>query len=218
MKKTTLLFVLVFGLVGMLATVPAFANTLYNNNTANSGNLAAWNISANNYIVSDSFTLSASSTVTNASFYAWLTPGDSLESVEWSIGTTPYSNSLGSGTAFTSQIFRLSNSFGASVDQETFTIPNLSLSAGTYWFTLQDALVYFNSDSVYWDVSNGTHSTAYVSGIGNINGYMGPGTNSESFYIIGTPDATVTPEPSSFWLLGSGLAGLAGLIKRKLMA
>jgi hypothetical protein len=32
------------------------------------------------------------------------------------------------------------------------------------------------------------------------------------------PDMGLTPEPNSLWLLGSGLAGLAGLIKRKLMA
>jgi|CZKF01.1.fsa_nt_gi hypothetical protein len=32
------------------------------------------------------------------------------------------------------------------------------------------------------------------------------------------PPPATTPEPSSFLLLGSGLAGLAGLIKRKLMA
>jgi hypothetical protein len=38
------------------------------------------------------------------------------------------------------------------------------------------------------------------------NGYFGPDMGFE------------TPEPSSFLLLGSGLAGLAGLIKRKLMA
>ena len=33
-----------------------------------------------------------------------------------------------------------------------------------------------------------------------------------------TLDGGTTPEPSSFLLLGSGLAGLAGMLKRKLAA
>jgi hypothetical protein len=44
------------------------------------------------------------------------------------------------------------------------------------------------------------------------NGYFGADFGYEE------PPSSTTPEPSSFLLLGSGLAGLAGLLKRKLMA
>ena len=67
-----------------------------------------------------------------------------------------------------------------------------------------------------WDISNGP-SVAYSVLYGSTSNLVVPGSNSETFQILGTP-ADVTPEPSSFLLLGSGLVGLAGVLKRKLMA
>ena len=86
-----------------------------------------------------------------------------------------------------------------------------ALQAGSYW------LVAYNSDPETlqgWFFAFDDRTTIIAnSEVGSVSGmYTHPGTEA-GFEIDGT-----TPEPSSFLLLGSGLAGLAGLIKRKLKA
>jgi len=222
MKKSAILAVSILGLVGALAAVPASAGpvVLYDNATVLSGTYDAWPINQG-FSVSDSFTLSSSSTVGGADFNVWLSPGDTLSSVFFSIGTEPLYLGGGTneeeGTAYPTARFIEVNSDGYDIDEESFSINSLPLVAGTYWFSLQNAVAVSGNPLIYWDMSNGP-SVAYVSTHGNTNGYAGVvGTNSDTFQILGT-SAAVTPEPSSFLLLGSGLLGLAGLIKRKLMA
>jgi hypothetical protein len=89
--------------------------------------------------------------------------------------------------------------------------PDLLSCCGTYWLQLSGAIA-TDGDPVWWDESDGK-STAYQI----FPEEDDPSIPSESFKILGS-QIDCTPEPSSFLLLGSGLAGLAGLIKRKLNA
>ena len=220
MSRVATVPTLILGLAGLLAAngaVPAFADSiaLYDNTVpANTGSLDALVIMSPN-AVSDSFTLAAPSIITGATFDAWLSDNqvpDQFTSIEWSIGTNPYDGSLGTGGAVPATTGQGQLEFyGLYVlEFESISIPDISLAAGTYWFTLQDGST-VSGNEAGWDVSNGP-STAFESGIGNVNGYYLPGTDSNTFQVLGTD----TPEPSSLLLLGSGLAGLAVMIRRKL--
>ena len=70
----------VAGIVLILAA-PMVAGVVYENGPVN-GQTDAWTINFG-YTISDSFTVSSGPTnLTGLSFWAWLTPGDTLESVE----------------------------------------------------------------------------------------------------------------------------------------
>ena len=214
MKKAALA-VLSLALVGAVASAPAFAGTLYSNGPVN-GTFDAVTINGGQEI-SDSFTLTSTSTITGADFGAWLFTGDTLSSVDWSIGTTPFGGSV--STASTTGVFDFNNGGGFDIYTESFSTGSLTLGPGTYYLTLQNAVA-SNGDSAFWDINNGP-SVAYFQNegaSGNLNGVFEPGSNSEAFDIDGTSGGPVIPEPSSFLLLGSGLVSFAGMMRRKLKA
>ena len=112
------------------------------------------------------------------------------------------------------------NSYGYNVCVESGSFNGPAFS-GTAWLTLQNANVP-SGDPVYWDEnsgvgcqSNGCPSSAQE----NTNGTI----PSEAFTLqmgattsTSTSSTGTTPEPSSIMLFGSGILGLAGVLRRKL--
>ena len=193
----------------VLAAAPAFADV---NNGPINGTTDAWTINFG-YVVSDTFTPDHTS-VTGFQIGVWELPGDVLTSVDWSItlaenGGTVY----GFGTAATTDTFISSNQFGYDIDKISVTGLNVGLNAGTYWLNLQNAVVP-SGDPVYWDENSGQGcggggcpSQASESAVGTIP--------SEAFTVHGGM-GPMTPEPGSILLFGSGILGIAGLLRRKL--
>jgi hypothetical protein len=215
MKRSAIVSVLSLGLMGALAAVPAFAgDVLYDNTTTYSfGNSPDWSWGTNG--TTDSFVLSSDATVTGITLGLWVNPSDAPASVAWQITNNQFDGSpIAGGTATT-----LSNTyvttftsgvFSSDIYDTAFSISGLPLSAGTYWLEIDGATTVLGG-GVSWDESLGP-STAYISD-GDTE------EPSETFQILGENGGpAVTPEPSTFLLLGSGLAGLAGLIKRKVRA
>jgi PEP-CTERM motif len=204
-----------------LAMLPASAQVLYDDGPIN-GTTDAWTINFG-YITSDSFTLFNNSKVGGFNFGAWELPGDTLTSVDWSITSQPFSgNVFGSGTAGGSNLtdqFISTNQYGYDIDKITVTGLNVNLASGsTYWLNLQNAVVP-SGDPVYWDENSGIGCTG-DNGMGEgcpsqaaSSCFECDNIPSESFDINGTSGQT--PEPSSIVLFGSGILGLAGILRRK---
>ena len=198
-----------------LAAIPAVAQTLYENGPVN-GQVDAWTINFG-YAVTDSAQVNG--TVAGFSFWAWLIPGDTISNVELSIGSSPYGTDQFDGFVNVTSSNCFGNSFGYNVCDETASLNGPTLN-GNYWFTLQNANVP-SGDPVYWDensgvgcTSSGCPSQAQENSIGSIPSEaftVSGGTTSTSSTTTGT-----TPEPSSIMLFGSGILGLAGVLRRKL--
>jgi hypothetical protein len=208
-----------FALCLTLLVVPATAQTVYSNGPIN-GNTDAWTINFG-FIVSDTFNVTNNdTTITGGSFGMWLVPGDTLTSAELSI-----TSGENGGTSYFDQTVNfvqsncMVNGFGDNVCTENTTFNGPTLNAGTYWLNLQNATT-FSGDPVYWDENSGP-SKASENTVGSIP--------SEAFTVFGcvggqcettttstTSTTTSVPEPSSIMLFGSGILGLAGLLRRKL--
>ena len=192
-----------------LVAIPALAQTtIYSNGPVN-GTTDGWTINSG-FVVSDTFTVgSGAPAVTGLVFASWAFPGDVLETAEVSITSSEFG-----GTTFSDQVVSFTqsgcsrNQYGFNVCTETGTFGSaVNLAAGTYWLNLANAVV-STGDPIYWDENSGP-SSASENSVGTIP--------SEAFTVVGGSTTTGTvPEPSTILLLGSGLLGVAGMLRRKL--
>ena len=197
-----------------LVALPAMADTVYDNGPIN-GTTDAWTINFG-FVVSDSFTVSGGgATVNGLAFGAWLFPGDILQSAEVSITDAEFGGTtFFDGVVNFTQSGCVGNQYGYNVCTETGSFTDTALADGTYWLNLQNASVN-TGDPIYWDENSGP-SQASENSVGTIP--------SEAFTLTGTGGTTSTttttggtvPEPSSIMLFGSGILGLAGVLRRKL--
>jgi hypothetical protein len=200
-----------------LVSSPAWAQWSYDNGAIN-GTTDAWTINFG-YVVSDTF-FTGGQSVTSFSFGVWEFPGDTLSSVDWSITDSenspcPSDECIANGTAKNlTDKFVSSNQYGYNIDMITASI-NAQVPQGVeLWLNLQNATVP-SGDPVYWDENSGAGcggsmcpSSASESAVGTIA--------SEAFTIGSSSGTGTTPEPSSIMLFGSGILGLAGLLRRKI--
>jgi hypothetical protein len=217
-----------------VSAIPALAAVGYDNGRGN-GTTDAWTINFG-YVVSNDFSTGPEGTGMNLvigfSLNTWEFPGDSLSSLDFSITDSenapcPSELCLGSGTVSKNAMtlndaFISTNQFGYNFDlvSANLSFNSVSVPEGVrLWLNLYNAVVP-SGDPVYWDENSGAGcggyqgngdcpSSASESAVGTIP--------SEAFTIVGQQSSGgTTPEPSSIMLLGSGILGLAGLMRRKL--
>jgi len=192
-----------------VAGVPTLtASTVLYDNGPYNGTTDAYTIN-NGWLVSNGFTTSGG-TATGANFVVWAFSGDTLTSVDWAFGSTPGGTEYASGTASATLISDFGgNGIGYDLQSYGISFLDVPLLAGTtYWLSLSNAAVP-NGDYIYWDENDGP-ATGWQN---NDSGYL---SGSEAFQITG--GSSPIPEPASFGLMGLGLVGMAGLIRRRISA
>lgn len=184
-------------------------NTLLYDNGPINGTIDAWTLDFG-YAVANTYTISGPAN--SAQIGLWAFPGDSLSQIDWAFGSAPGLADYSSGTSSVTYTFLGTNAFGYDIGVGNFSV---SAPAGSGWFTIQNAVVP-SGDPIYWDENDGP-SNAWESTYGYdpcLQVGVGSYPCSESFQLYGPSSAT--PEGGTFLLMGTGLVGLAGVVRRKL--
>lgn len=210
MKRTLLGLVLV---AGLSLPVAAFADT------------AGWEFSSvgstlnngNGYSLGDVFTVN---TTINVDFLGYYAVGGSAAALAENHPVALYDasgNLLASSTINSSSVWFSSNFVYNPISTitllagQTYVIDGASGFTDQYvWddpgFTVYAPITLLGDN---WSLGNGDYFTG-TTVIGDVSdGYWGPNFGFST---------AATPEPSSLMLLGTGLVGLAGMLRRKLMA
>jgi hypothetical protein len=195
-----------------LAVAPAMADTLYNNGPYN-GTADGWTFNFG-FSVSDSFTTASGSQIQDLHIVYWdASASDVLTTLDMALGSTSFGGTPQTLTGVTNTSLG-TNQYGYNLFRADYSFSNIPWSGAGY-VTLSNACTTSGcsvTTPIYWDENSGG-STAYENTLGSIP--------SEAFTLTGTSTTTTTttgttPEPSSIMLFGSGILGLAGVLRRKL--
>ncbi len=171
--------------------------------------------------ISDGYVASGSGTPGVLNFGEWVAPGSTPTGVSWALGTTSFASDLGRGSGVAGSTFLGSNPFGFDVynTQVNLTGAAMQTAGNTYYLTLNGATDSLGGSDA-WDINNGAAACFFENPAGS-----GPcGFPGESFTVVantitcGTgPNCGLPAEPSSILLFGSGILGLVGVLRRKLI-
>src|SRR5664280_55557 len=194
----------------MLAVAPAMAGTLYSNGPYN-GTTDAWTINFG-FSVSNSWGCHGQTDcdVEGTHLVYWdASSTDVLTTVDQQLGATSFGGTTHTLTGVTNT-FLGTNQYGYNLFEASYSYFSEPVLPGVYYLTLSNACSTSGCsvrNPIHWDENRGP-STAYENTLGSIP--------SEAFTIGSGTVVGSTPEPSSIMLFGSGILGLAGVLRRKL--
>ena len=193
---------------------PAFAGVIYSDGptlgTTNALFIDGPNPGPFNQSISDGFVATASGTAYSLDFGVWVTPGTTPTTVSWWLGTTAFGSDISSGsTAQVGYTFLFNNGGWDVYDAHVAGLSGSLSAGGSYWLTLGNANNSGGDQFDAWDINNGPANCQFAVG-GVPQG--GCGFGGEAFTINSSP----TPEPGSMMMFGTGILGLAGVLRRKI--
>jgi hypothetical protein len=162
--------------------------------------------------ISDGFVAAENGTATSFDFGVDLTVGATPTTVTWKLGTSAFAGDISSGVA-TSPAYNYVTTVLGALDVYLVHVTGVSgtfVAGNTYYLSLDGADDSLGDHYVAWDSLN-TGTATCSAEQGGVSPHTCTLGGSQAFTIFDSS----APEPAGTMLIGGGLLGLAGLLRRK---